>query len=179
MPIRRHDKVIWAAHLLVDGARPAGSERQVDLADDYATSTTQIPAVSYAAFGHIHLAQELPGMITGRYAGGMLPFRFDEARAGAVAKTVVLVELPATGAAKMNLAPLATGRRLRRDHRTLEDLPARAAELEGASCVSPSPSTGPCRAWRCRWRTRSPVPSSSRPSREIDDGGEGQGEEGG
>ncbi len=61
MPTRRHDKVIWAAHLLVDGARPAGSERKVDLADDYATSTTQIPPVAYAAFGHIHIAQKLPG----------------------------------------------------------------------------------------------------------------------
>jgi DNA repair protein SbcD/Mre11 len=137
------DKVIWAAHLLVDGARPAGSERKVDLADDYATSTSAIPPVSYAAFGHIHRAQELPGTITGRYAGGLLPFRFDEAREGAEAKTVVLVELPATGAAKMTLAPLSTGRSLIEVTARLEDLPARAKELEGAFVRVTVPLDGP------------------------------------
>jgi exonuclease SbcD len=138
-----NDKVIWAAHLLVDGARPAGSERRVDLGDDYATSAAQIPAVSYAAFGHIHLAQALPGMITGRYAGGMLPFRFDEARPDAVAKTVVLVELPASGAAQTELAPIATGRRLVEITEQLEVLPARARDLEGAFVRVTVPLDGP------------------------------------
>jgi DNA repair protein SbcD/Mre11 len=138
-----NDKVIWAAHLLVDGARPAGSERRVDLGDDYATSTAQIPPVSYAAFGHIHLAQELPGLITGRYAGGMLPFRFDEDRPDAVAKTVVLVELPPGGAAKTELAPLATGRRLVEVTDRLEDLPARAKDLDGAFVRVTVPLDGP------------------------------------
>jgi exonuclease SbcD len=137
------DKVIWAAHLLIDGARPAGSERKVDLADDYATSTSQIPPVSYAAFGHIHRAQELPGTITGRYAGGLLPFRFDEAREGAEAKTNVLVELPATGAAKMKLARISTGRSLIEVTARLEDLPARAAELEGNFVRVTVPLDGP------------------------------------
>jgi exonuclease SbcD len=125
------DKVIWAAHLLVDGARPAGSERKVDLGDDYATSTNLIPPVSYAAFGHIHIAQALPGTVTGRYAGGMLPFRFNEAREGAEPKSVVLVELPATGAAKTKLAPLDTGRRLVEVTATLDELPKHASQLRG------------------------------------------------
>ena len=137
------DKVIWAAHLLVDGARPAGSERRVDLADDYATSTSQIPPVSYAAFGHIHLAQELPGVINGRYAGGLLPFRFHEAREDAVAKTVVLVELPATGVAKMELAPISTGRPLVEITERLEDLAARAKGLEGSFVRVTVPIDGP------------------------------------
>ncbi len=137
------DKVIWAAHLLVDGARPAGSERRVDLADDYATSTNQIPPVSYAAFGHIHLAQELPGTITGRYAGGMLPFRFHEARVGAVEKTIVLVELPANGVAKTELVPLSTGRPLVEVTERLEDLPARAKDLEGCFVRVTVPLDGP------------------------------------
>ncbi len=126
------DKVIWAAHLLVNGARPAGSERRVDLGDDYATSSAQIPPVSYAAFGHIHRAQELPGAITGRYAGGMLPFRFDESREDAPRKSVVLVELPARGAPKMTLAPIATGRRLLELSGTVEEL--RACAKEAAGC---------------------------------------------
>jgi len=126
------DKVIWAAHLLVSGARPAGSERKVDLGDDYATSTTQIPPVSYAAFGHIHRAQELPGTITGRYAGGMLPFRFHESREDAPEKTIVLVELPATGSPKLTLAPISTGRRLVELTGTLEEIKSHAQEV--ASC---------------------------------------------
>lgn len=137
------DKVIWAAHLLVSGARPAGSERKVDLADDYATTTNLIPPVSYAAFGHIHIAQELPGTVTGRYAGGMLPFRFDEAREGAEEKSVVLVELPATGAAKTTLAPLATGRRLVEITATLEDLPKHETELAGCFVRVTVPLDGP------------------------------------
>ncbi len=137
------DKVIWAAHLLVSGARPAGSERKVDLADDYATSTNLIPPVSYAAFGHIHVAQELPGTVTGRYAGGMLPFRFDEARDGAEAKSVVLVELPATGAAKTTLAPLVTGRRLVEVTATLAELPNRAREFAGCFVRVTVPLDGP------------------------------------
>jgi exonuclease SbcD len=125
------DKVIWAAHLLVSGARPAGSERRIDLGDDYATSTAQLPPVSYAAFGHIHRAQELPGAVTGRYAGGMLPFRFDESREDAPEKTVVLVELPSRGAPRMRLAPIATGRHLIELTGTLEELRSRASEAAG------------------------------------------------
>jgi exonuclease SbcD len=137
------DKVIWAAHLLVSGARPSGSERTVDLADDYATSPNLIPPVSYAAFGHIHIAQELPGVVSGRYAGGMLPFRFNEATEGAEPKSVVLVELPANGVAKATLAPLATGRRLVEVKATLDDLPKQAAELNGCFVRVTVPIDGP------------------------------------
>lgn len=166
-----NDKIIWAAHLLVDGARPAGSERRVDLGDDYATSTAQIPAVSYAAFGHIHLAQELPGLITGRYAGGMLPFRFNEARPDAVAKTVVLVELPAGGAAKTELAPLATGRRLLEITERLEDLPAWAAELEGAFVRVTVPLAGPMPGLALQIANALPGAIVVEVKGEVDDGG--------
>lgn len=137
------DKVIWAAHLLVSGAHPSGSERKVDLADDYATTTNLIPPVSYAAFGHIHIAQELPGTVTGRYAGGMLPFRFDEAREGAEKKSVVLVELPAAGAPKTSLELLDTGRRLVEITSTLEDLPKHEGELAGCIVRVTVPLEGP------------------------------------
>ena len=125
------DKVIWAAHLLVNGARPSGSERKVDLGDDYATSTAQIPPVSYAAFGHIHRAQPLPGAVTGRYAGGLLPFRFDEAREEAPEKTTVLVELPPAGSPKLTLVPISTGRRLVELSGTVDELRRKAKEVAG------------------------------------------------
>lgn len=137
------DKVIWATHLLVAGARPAGSERLVG-PDDFATSTTEIPPVSYAAFGHIHIAQKLPGdAVVGRYAGGMLPFRFDEAREEAEPKSVVLVELPATGVAKCELAPLEVGRRLVELTATLDELPAHAEQLKDCFVRVTVPLDGP------------------------------------
>jgi exonuclease SbcD len=126
------DKVIWAAHLLVSGARPAMSERRVHLGDDYATSAAHIPAVAYAAFGHIHIPQELPGLGTGRYAGSMLPLRFDEAADHAERKSVVLVELPPTGAPRTELVELDIGRPLVEIRARLEELPARAGDLKGA-----------------------------------------------
>ncbi len=144
------DKVIWAAHLLVGGARPAGSERRVDLGDDYATSTAQLPPVSYAAFGHIHRAQELPGAVTGRYAGGMLPFRFDESREDAPEKTIVLVELPARGAPKITLAPIRTGRRLLELTGTIGELKARAKEAAGCFVRARVLLDGPAPALRAQ-----------------------------
>jgi DNA repair protein SbcD/Mre11 len=125
------DKVIWAAHLLVSGAQPAGSERKIDLGADYATTASQIPAVSYAAFGHIHRAQEIPGAVDGRYAGGMLHFRFHEAQEGEPEKGIVLVELPANGAPKMTVAPIDTGRRLVELSARLDELPSHAKEVDG------------------------------------------------
>jgi len=144
------DKVIWAAHLLVNGAQPAGSERRIDMGDDYATSTAQIPAVSYAAFGHIHRAQALPGTITGRYAGGMLHFRFDEAREEMPEKGIVFVELPATGAPKITPVPIDTGRRLVELTERLEDLSARASEVSGCFVRVTVPLDGPMPGLRLR-----------------------------
>jgi exonuclease SbcD len=144
------DKVVWAAHLLVNGARPAGSERKVDLADDYATSAAQIPPVSYAAFGHIHRAQELPGLISGRYAGGMLHFRFDEAREGEPEKGVVLVELPATGVPKMTVAPIETGRRLVELAGRIEDFAAQAEAVSGCFVRATVVLDGPVPGLRSR-----------------------------
>lgn len=144
------DKVVWAAHLLVSGARPAGSERKVDLGDDYATSTAQLPPVSYAAFGHIHRPQALPGAITGRYAGGMLQFRFDESREDAPDKTVALVELPARGAPGITLAPIATGRRLLELTGTLDELKAQAKEAAGCFVRARVVVDGPAIALRAQ-----------------------------
>lgn len=125
------DKVVWAAHLLVAGAQPAGSERRVDLGDDYATSVAHIPPVSYAAFGHIHRAQSLPGLITGRYAGGMLPFRFDEAREESPPKSVVLVEFPNVGAPHIEVAELEVGRKLVEIHDRLDNVALHARDVAG------------------------------------------------
>ncbi|MGH9284988.1 MAG: metallophosphoesterase family protein, partial [Acidimicrobiales bacterium] len=72
--------LLFAAHLHVGGARFSGSERMVHCTDGYATTVEHLPAVSYAAFGHIHRPQALPGgRARGRYAGSPIAVDFGEA----------------------------------------------------------------------------------------------------
>ena len=73
----RHHIAIFAAHLYVGGAVLSGSERRVQVGDNYATYLDHLPAVTYAAFGHIHKPQDLPGsVVTGCYAGSPIQLDF-------------------------------------------------------------------------------------------------------
>ena len=66
----RRDVAIFAAHLYVGGAVLSGSERRIQVGENYATHLSHLPVVTYAAFGHIHKPQPLPGsLINGCYAG--------------------------------------------------------------------------------------------------------------
>lgn len=68
---------IFAAHLLVDGARTS-SEYELYIARDFVTNPASIPAVDYAAFGHIHKPQQIVGLEHGRYVGSPIPIDFSE-----------------------------------------------------------------------------------------------------
>jgi len=123
------DVLLFAAHLHVGGARFSTSERPLHVSDHYATSTEHLPAVSYAAFGHIHRPQELPGAILGRYAGSPIQLDFGEADED---KSVVLVDARPATAAHVEVVPLRRGRRLRRVSGTLAEL----ARLDGVDgCI--------------------------------------------
>ncbi|MGI8876435.1 MAG: metallophosphoesterase family protein, partial [Egibacteraceae bacterium] len=62
--------LLYAAHLHVHDAALGGTERSVHVSEHYATRVEALPPVTYAAFGHIHRPQALPGgSVTGRYAG--------------------------------------------------------------------------------------------------------------
>ncbi len=83
--------VIYAAHLHVHGARPGKSERRITVGDDYATHPAGLDKALYAAFGHIHDPQLLPGGIArGRYAGSLIPLDFGEVEQ---TKEAVVVEI--------------------------------------------------------------------------------------
>jgi exonuclease SbcD len=69
---------VFGAHLFVQGAVKSGSERQLHVGDEYATRAGDMPAVSYAAFGHIHRPQRIPGLVAARYAGSPIPIDFGE-----------------------------------------------------------------------------------------------------
>ena len=83
--------VLYAAHLHVQGARPAKSERRITVGEDYATHLEGLQRALYCAFGHIHDPQLLPGgTAQGRYAGSLIPLDFGERRQ---AKQAVLVTI--------------------------------------------------------------------------------------
>ena len=114
------DVNIFAAHLYVSGATFDRSEKPIHISDVYATTVTAIPPVSYAAFGHIHKPQPLPGgTVTGRYAGSPIPLDFGERDE---VKTVVLVDVEPGRPAVVEPVNLAAGRPLREFTGTLDQL---------------------------------------------------------
>lgn len=127
------DVAIFAAHLHVGGAVLAHSERGPYVKAEYATELDHLPPASYAAFGHIHKPQALPGgTVTGRYAGSPIQLDFGEV---GEAKTLVVVEATPGRPAKVTPVNLTAGRRLARFAGTIEALAA-TAESYANSLVS-------------------------------------------
>ena len=61
------DVLVFAAHLYVQGALPSFTERAIEIQDMYLTEAEALPAVSYAALGHIHRPQAITrGGVTAR-----------------------------------------------------------------------------------------------------------------
>jgi len=116
----RRDIAIFAAHLHVGGAILSGSERRVHVGDSYASHLEHIPPVTYAAFGHIHKPQDLPGtVVNGQYAGSPIQLDFGELDED---KRVVLVEARPGYPPEIASLPLSGGRRLWRFDGTLDQL---------------------------------------------------------
>lgn len=117
--------LLYAAHLHVHGARPGRSERRITVGEDYSTHTTGLERVVYAAFGHIHDPQLLPGgSVTGRYAGSLVPLDFGES---SQTKQAVLMTVDARDRTIEEL-PLPPGRCLvQLVDVTLDELSAKAA----------------------------------------------------
>jgi DNA repair protein SbcD/Mre11 len=115
---------VFAAHLYVGGATFDRSEKPIHITEEYATTMVAIPPVSYAAFGHIHKPQPLPGgVVTGRYAGSPIPLDFGERDE---VKTVVIVDLDPGRPARVEPVNLTAGRPLRQFDGTLRQLAALA-----------------------------------------------------
>jgi DNA repair protein SbcD/Mre11 len=129
---RRH-VLLLASHIYVQGARLSRSERPLHVGSGYMARLEQLPPVAYAAFGHIHRPQELPGTeVRGRYAGSPIPLDFGEE---GESKSVVLVEATPGSRATVETVPLSGGRPLLRLQGTLEEIAARADAARGALCL--------------------------------------------
>jgi exonuclease SbcD len=122
---------IFAAHQFVQGAYKSGSERAIHVGDDYATRAGDIPAVSYAAFGHIHRPQEIAGSNHARYAGS--PIQIDYGEEGEN-KSIVFVEARPRSSARVEVVPLTGGRPLLSVTTNLAELATLADRCAGRLC---------------------------------------------
>lgn len=119
------DILVFAAHLFVEGATPSYSEKHISLGSEYAVAAAGLPPVDYGALGHIHKPQRVPGAIfPAHYAGSPLQMDFGETRD---TKSVVLAQLEPGKDPRIELAPLASGRRLVKVTGTLDEIAKRAA----------------------------------------------------
>lgn len=120
--------LLFCAHLHVGGAITGTSERPLHISQAYATRPESIPQVTYAAFGHIHKPQKLPGNIPGRYAGSPIQLDFGEE---GEEKQVVQIEAVPGRAARVEPIPLTRGRRLHTLRGSQTELESRADEVQG------------------------------------------------
>lgn len=129
----RRDVTLFATHQYVAGARDAGSERPAHTQDYYHTGLTSLSGVDYAAFGHIHRPQALPGStVVGRYAGSPLPLDLGEE---GERKSVSLVHLRPGQPAEVDELPLSGGRPVRHITATLDQLAALAPSVGEELCL--------------------------------------------
>jgi DNA repair protein SbcD/Mre11 len=119
-----------AAHGTVSGGRLGGGEREAQTVMPYTLPPSAFPPrVQYAALGHLHLRQNVPGPCPIWYAGSPLPVDFGDARA--VPGALVVTVRPG-GEPEVREATVEGARRLATVRGTLEELAARADDLADA-----------------------------------------------
>jgi DNA repair protein SbcD/Mre11 len=145
------DILLFAAHLHVTGAQVTRSERPLHVSDSYAAHTEAIPSVSYAAFGHIHKPQRLPGSQLGWYAGSPVALDFGEEHDQ---KLMLLIDAAPGRPAQVMEVPYTTNRPLRRVMGTLEELLA-LTDLGHSLCLATvtteEPTAGLADSLRAAW----------------------------
>jgi exonuclease SbcD len=144
---------ILLAHLMVDGGKVGGGERELHIGETYAVSQQTLPqSAQYLALGHLHRAQKLTGTVAeAHYAGSLLQLDFGEREQ---AKSVVIVHASPGRPARVETLPITAGRELRDVEGTLEELEALAAEVGDAYL-------------RVRVRLPGPVPNLAEQVREA------------
>lgn len=127
-----------AIHLLVGHAmahggvfgdsKLGGGERSAHTVFAYSVPTTAFPAhLHYVALGHLHREQKLEGRCPVHYCGSPLQLDFGETRDD---KSVKVIEAAPGKPARIEIAPLSAGKRLRRVRGALAELRAQAGRGE-------------------------------------------------
>jgi exonuclease SbcD len=120
---------VVASHLTVYGAERGGGERDAHIFG-YAIPPQAFPgSLSYVALGHLHRQQRIPASAPVWYSGSPMQLDFGEISDG---KGVLLVDVEPGRPASVSARPIVSGTRLVQLRGTLEQVLARAPELEGA-----------------------------------------------
>jgi len=131
------------AHGTLPGGRFGGGERQAQSIFSYYFEATAFPtSTGYAALGHLHRRQSMPGPCPIWYAGSPLAVDFGE-EANAPGALLVTLEPGAPAVIREHL--LSSPRRLRTVSGTVEQLEALAGDLQGdwlRVVVTEKPRTG-------------------------------------
>jgi exonuclease SbcD len=108
------------AHATLLGGRRGGGEREVQTSLDYELSASVFPSSAhYAALGHLHRQQEIPGPCPIFYSGAPLPIDFGEEGND---PAVLVVDAAPDMRADARPVPVTGGRRLRTLRGTLEQV---------------------------------------------------------
>ena len=123
-----HSVNIVMGHAFVHGGTMGGGERLAHLVEEYAITAQSFPATaSYVALGHLHRPQKIAGPSPIHYCGSPLQLDFGES---GEPNQVNVVDVAPGAPAAVNAIPLASGRPLVTMTGTLDDLRARAEELD-------------------------------------------------
>lgn len=134
---------VLMGHFMVNGAIPSGTERELHIGEAYMARPDAIPAeLKYAALGHIHLAQDVPGSaVPARFCGGLMQLDFGEA---GIEKSVIVAEIePGMKPARLETVPITAGRILMKETGTLDELRAKAGSFGDALLHVTVATTGP------------------------------------
>ncbi len=116
-------------HLTVYGAATGGGEREAHIFG-YAIPPQSFPgSLSYVALGHLHRQQRIPASAPIWYSGSPIQLDFGEV---GDSKGVLVVDVEAGLPASVEAVPLKAGTRLVQITGTLEQVLARASDVEGA-----------------------------------------------
>ena len=151
----RDDAVnVVMGHLFIDGAKVAGSEREMTIGRGYAVAPSRLPDhASYIALGHIHKPQQLTSAPSPTYYSGSL-MQLDFGEIGQD-KCVHVVDAHPRKPARVTAIPIDKGRRLvDLPEATIDDIP-KLAEGAGDAYL------------RVFVRTEGPVPGIADQVREL------------
>jgi exonuclease SbcD len=119
---------VVAGHLTVYGAETGGGEREAHIFG-YAIPPQAFPGgVSYVALGHLHRQQRVPASAPVWYSGSPMQLDFGEVNDS---KGVLVVDVEPGKPASVAVHPVTGGTRLVQISGTLEQVLARAPEVEG------------------------------------------------
>ncbi|HEX6469331.1 MAG TPA: exonuclease SbcCD subunit D [Streptosporangiaceae bacterium] len=121
---------LLTAHATLRGGRLGGGEREAQTVMSYYLEPGTFPeSIQYAALGHLHRRQHLPGPCPLWYAGSPLAVDFGDET---IRPGVLIVAVGPGQEAEVREAEITTARRLRTVRGSLDELAAVAADVEGA-----------------------------------------------